>query len=67
MAFGDVKFRDTLETDLEEGSYTFEVKLAGTSTTVMSFGPADVPAGVYVTARARLGQGRAPYLDVKVR
>ena len=66
-AFGDVQFKQTLETMLEAGNYTFEVKLAGTSTTVMSFGPAEVPADAYVTARARLGQGGAPYLDVSVR
>jgi hypothetical protein len=66
-AIQNVTFRQTIETMLEAGTYTFEVKLAGTSTTVMSFGPAEVPAGAYVTARARLGSGKTPFLDVKVR
>jgi hypothetical protein len=67
LAYEDVKFKDSLTTDLEEGTYTFEVKRANTSDLVASFGPAEVPAGASVTARARLGANKTPTLDVKVR
>ena len=67
LAIPNLQFRDRIETQLPAGNYTIMVKLAGTDTTVMSFGPADVPAGVQVTARARLGAGKTPTLDVRVR
>jgi hypothetical protein len=67
LAYEDVKFKGSLTTDLEAGTYTFEVKRANTTDLVASFGPADVPAGANVTARARLGADKTPTLDVKVR
>lgn len=67
LTYEDVKFKDSLTADLPAGNYTFEVKLADTDDMVASFGPADVPEGANVTARARLGADKAPTLDVKVR
>ena len=60
-------FGDSVETSLEAGNYEFVVKLAGTDTMVMSFGPADVPAGADVSVKAQLSGGKTPVLKVKVK
>jgi hypothetical protein len=62
-----VEFKDRLETQLLSGTYTFDVKLAGTDTTVMSFGPAEIPAGVDVSVHAKLGADKTPTLKVNVK
>lgn len=63
----EVEFKDRLETQLPAGNYTFDVKLAGTNTTVMSFGPADIPAGVDVSVHAKLSAQKTPFLKVSVK
>lgn len=56
---------DDVSLDLAGGEYWFEVKLAGTPTTVLSLGsssdPVDIPAGVDVTVTAK--RTGAPGLD----
>jgi hypothetical protein len=61
------EFKDAVSTSLPAGNYTFTVKLAGTDTTVMSFGPADIPAGVDVNVKAKLSADKTPILKVKVK
>ena len=60
-------FGETVETSLPAGNYFIEVKLAGTDTVVMSFGPGDIPAGVDVMIKAQLSGGKTPILKVKVK
>lgn len=61
------EFKDDFSASLPAGEYTFMVKLAGTDTTVMSFGPADIPAGVDVDVKAKLSANKTPILKVKVK
>ena len=60
-------FGETVETALPAGNYEFVVKLAGTDTEGMSFGPADIPADVDVSLKAQLSGGKTPVLKVKVK
>lgn len=60
-------FKDAVSTSLPAGNYQFEVKLAGTGTTIMSFGPADIPAGVDVRVLATLSGEKTPTLKVNVK
>jgi hypothetical protein len=61
------EFKQNFTAPLPAGEYTFEVKLAGTDTTVMSFGPAEIPAGVDVNVKAKLSAEKTPVLKVKVK
>jgi hypothetical protein len=61
------EFKDSRSTSLPAGEYTFTVKLAGTDTTVMSFGPADISAGADVDVKAKLSANKTPILKVKVK
>ena len=61
------EFKQDFTAPLPAGEYTFEVKLAGTDTTVMSFGPAEIPAGVDVNVKAKLSADKTPVLKVKVK
>ena len=60
-------FGDTETRTLPAGNYTIVVKLAGTDTTVMSFGPGDIPGGVDVFVKAQLSGGKTPVLKVRVK
>ena len=60
-------FGESVSTSLPAGEYSIMVKLAGTDTTVMSFGPAEIPAGASVSIRATLGAGKSPTLRVNVK
>ena len=60
-------FGQSVSTSLPAGEYSIMVKLAGTDTTVMSFGPAEIPAGASVSIRATLGAQKAPTLRVNVK
>jgi hypothetical protein len=60
-------FGETVEASFPEGNYFIEVKLAGTETVVMSFGPGDIPGGVDVMIKAKLSAGKTPILKVKVK
>lgn len=62
-----LNFKDAVSTSLPAGVYTFEVNLSGTSTTVMSFGPADIPAGAEVRVLATLSADKTPTLKVNVK
>jgi len=66
-AIPGLEFKDKIETQLPAGEYTFMVKLAGTDTTVMSFGPAEIPAGADVYVHAKLGADKTPTLKVRVK
>lgn len=61
------EFGDSVSTSLPAGNYFIEVKLAGTNIVVMSLGPTDIPAGVDVTIRATLSEGKTPALKVLVK
>jgi hypothetical protein len=61
------EFKQDFSAPLPAGEYTFEVKLAGTDTTVMSFGPAEIPADVDVNVKAKLSADKTPVLKVKVK
>jgi hypothetical protein len=61
------RFGERVSTSLEAGNYFFVVKLAGTDTTVMTFGPADIPADVDVSVKAKLSGGKTPVLKVNVK
>ena len=67
LAIPGLEFKDKIETQLPAGEYTFMVKLAGTDTTVMSFGPAEVPAGADVSVHAKLSAEKTPTLKVMVK
>jgi len=67
LAIPGLEFKDKIETQLPAGEYTFMVKLAGTDTTVMSFGPAEIPAGADVNVHAKLGAKKTPTLKVRVK
>jgi hypothetical protein len=60
-------FGDSVSTSLEAGTYSIDVKLAGTDTTVMSLGPTDIPADVDVNIKAKLSAEKTPVLKVKVK
>lgn len=60
-------FGETVEASFEPGTYFIEVKLAGTDTVVMSYGPGDIPGGVDVMIKAQLSGGKTPVLKVKVK
>ena len=60
-------FGKTVETSLPAGNYFIEVKLAGTDTVVMSYGPGDIPEDVDVMIKAQLSGGKTPVLKVKVK
>lgn len=61
------EFGDSFSADLPAGTYSIDVKLAGTDTTVMSLGPVEIPAGVDVTIKAQLSAGKTPILRVNVK
>lgn len=64
----DVTFKTRLEgVELPAGEYAFYVTLADTTTTIMSFGPADIPAGADVFVHAKLGANKTPELKVRVK
>lgn len=67
LAIPGLEFKDRIETSLPAGEYTIMVNLAGTDVTVMSFGPAEIPAGVDVSIHAKLGANKTPTLKVKVK
>jgi hypothetical protein len=60
-------FGEIFKAELPAGNYFIEVKLAGTSTVVMSLGPTDIPADVDVTIRATLGADKTPTLRVNIK
>ena len=60
-------FGETVEASFPAGNYFIEVKLAGTGTVVMSYGPGDIPAGVDVMIKAQLSGGKTPTLKVMVK
>ena len=60
-------FKDVVNTQLDAGTYTIMVKLAGTDTTVMSLEPTYIPEGVDVNIRAKLSADKTPTLKVKVK
>ncbi len=60
-------FGESVSTSLPAGNYFIEVKLAGTNTTVMSLGPADIPADADVTVNAKLSAEKTPVLKVKIK
>jgi len=60
-------FGESVSTSLPAGNYFIEVKLAGTNTTVMTLGPADIPAGADVTIRATLSGGKTPVLKANIK
>ena len=60
-------FGESVSTSLPADIYFIEVKLAGTNTTVMTLGPADIPAGADVTIRATLSGGKTPVLKAKIK
>ena len=60
-------FGDSVSTSLPAGTYSIDVKLAGTNTTVMSLGPTDIPADVDVNIKAKLSADQTPVLKVKVK
>ena len=60
-------FGDSVSTSLPAGNYFIEVKLAGTNTTVMTLGPADIPAGADVTIRATLSGEKTPVLKANIK
>jgi len=60
-------FGESISTSLPAGNYFIEVKLAGTNTTVMTLGPADIPAGADVTIRATLSGGKTPVLQANIK
>lgn len=60
-------FGESVSTSLPAGNYFIEVKLAGTNTTVMSLGPADISAGADVDINAQLSTGKTPVLKVKIK
>ena len=68
LTFEDFKFREVKEADLPAGNYKLDVTLANDSlnNAIMSFGPADIPAGVDVTVTAKL-VNQTPTLAVKVK
>ncbi len=61
------EFGDNYSASLPGGTYTIDVKLAGTEITVMSLGPVEIPAGVDVTIRAQLGAEKTPTLRVGIK
>ena len=61
------EFKQIKNVSLDAGTYTIMVKLAGTDTTVMSLGPADIPADVDVDIRAKLSSEKTPILKVKIK
>jgi len=60
-------FGESVSTALPADNYFIEVKLAGTDATVMTLGPADIPAGADVTIRATLSGGKTPVLKANIK
>jgi hypothetical protein len=60
-------FGESFSASLPAGNYFIEVKLAGTDATVMTLGPADIPAGADVTIRATLSGGKTPVLKANIK
>ena len=60
-------FGESVSTSLPADNYFIEVKLAGTDATVMTLGPADIPAGADVTIRATLSGGKTPVLKANIK
>ena len=61
------EFGDTVPATLEAGTYSVDVKLAGTNVTVMSLDPTPIPADVEVSIKAKLSADQTPVLKVKVK
>ena len=60
-------FGESFSASLPADNYFIEVKLAGTNTTVMTLGPADIPAGADVTIKATLSGGKTPVLKANIK
>ena len=60
-------FGESFSASLPADTYFIEVKLADTNTTVMTLGPADIPAGADVNIKAKLSAGKTPVLKLKVK
>jgi len=60
-------FGESVSTSLPADNYFIAVKLAGTDATVMTLGPADIPAGADVTIRATLSGGKTPVLKANIK
>ena len=66
LAIPGFTFGQVVETELEAGTYTIVVTLAGTDDVVMSLGPVEIPAGADVSIRATLGS-EGPTLRAKIK
>ena len=60
-------FGESFSASLPADNYYIEVKLAGTNATVMTLGPADIPAGADVSINATLSGGKAPVLKANIK
>jgi len=66
LVIEDFRFGESVSTSLPAGTYTINVALIdGTPLPSMTVGPVEIPAGVDVTARARLDNQETPGLVVK--
>lgn len=66
LAIEDFRFGEEVSTSLPAGIYLITVELTdGTPLPSMTVGPVEIPAGVDVTAKARLDKNETPYLAVK--
>lgn len=60
------EFGEDYSTELPADTYTIDLKLANTSTTVMSLGPVDIPADADVTIRATLSAEKTPTMQASI-